>query len=855
MSCCPTNNNESILILNKTREAAVCAQTNCASAAESAEAAATSAYAASVSAQQAAASASTAVTKANEAAASAATATTKASEAAISATNAANSASSALTSKNAAATSATNASSSASAASTSATNAANSATAAQTAKTQTESLFDQFGDQYLGAKSSDPLVDNDGDPLNSGDIYWNTTSNTLRFYNGTVWVAPETIATTAATNAQNSATTAQNAATTATTKAGEAATSATNAANSATQTNTLYNSFNAMYLGAKATSPTLDNEGNPLQEGALYFNSVSKEMFVWQGGSWIIFGFDEFTPFLATGTTARDLVTRMADVVNVKDFGAVGDGVTDDTTAMRDFANYFNNARQSSPVHGIIPAGNYILTDYISFAPSPTPPYRATLNWDGARFICDYNTDPNNVDWFFRFGDPNNPLVGPGGIDVEGRAIFTQGPNCTNAPIAIYQRCSESSINSVMTGQWNNTIIDIHNAQNIQYEDWICYNAGFAFEYADAGDSLYRQTGTILSRVSGSFVFPTDCVGKHLQIRYSAASIVRKNKIIARISDTQVELDSNITDGQDRDIKFGSPAPRTTAGSPVVTLDGPVTTNMVGKYVGIPRAGDNNSILWASIISVNTSTKTITLNKNANFTLNPVSNPLTETTEISTPAIFVRSDLTIDGGLFSNKISQCRFLNLQLEQYAGVGIGVNKAEFVSFNQAKLHGITIQTGSSYSLAHIWGNQCSGSYEGEFDVRTLGIYKMIFSNQTSAFYFPWLISRVSQDEKILRVDPYNPGWQGGKIVFGLLSIGGARSTSTFNDLVDDQNPSSQPGYIAPVRFLMSDYPNAKNYLWNNMYADESGNLVFTNIPTSPSGLPSGSIWSDLGTLKIV
>jgi len=57
MSCCPTNNNESISILNRTREAAVCAQTNCASAEESAEAAAISAYAASVSAGQAAASA------------------------------------------------------------------------------------------------------------------------------------------------------------------------------------------------------------------------------------------------------------------------------------------------------------------------------------------------------------------------------------------------------------------------------------------------------------------------------------------------------------------------------------------------------------------------------------------------------------------------------------------------------------------------------------------------------------------------------------------------------------------------------------------------------------------------------
>ena len=36
---------------------------------------------------------------------------------------------------------------------------------------------------------------------------------------------------------------------------------------------------------------------------------------------------------------------------------------------------------------------------------------------------------------------------------------------------------------------------------------------------------------------------------------------------------------------------------------------------------------------------------------------------------------------------------------------------------------------------------------------------------------------------------------------------------------------------------------------------MKIDSSGNVIINNIPTSPSGLPSGAIYSDGGTLKIV
>ena len=119
----------------------------------------------------------------------AASASSSATAAAASATAAASSATAAASSATAAATSETNAATSATNAATSATASASSATSAAAAQAAAEAALDNFDDIYLGAKSSDPTVDNDGDALTTGDLYFNTTSNQLKVYDGSSWIA------------------------------------------------------------------------------------------------------------------------------------------------------------------------------------------------------------------------------------------------------------------------------------------------------------------------------------------------------------------------------------------------------------------------------------------------------------------------------------------------------------------------------------------------------------------------------------------------------------------------------------------------------------------------------------------
>ena len=119
----------------------------------------------------------------------AASATTSQTAAASSATAAATSATASASSATAAATSESNANTHKTAAETAKTAAETAKTAAETAKTAAETALDTFDDRFLGAKSSNPSVDNDGAALVDGALYFDTTNDLMKVYDltNTTW--------------------------------------------------------------------------------------------------------------------------------------------------------------------------------------------------------------------------------------------------------------------------------------------------------------------------------------------------------------------------------------------------------------------------------------------------------------------------------------------------------------------------------------------------------------------------------------------------------------------------------------------------------------------------------------------
>lgn len=174
-------------------------------------------------------------------------------------------------------------------------------TAAEVAQAAAEAALDSFDDRFLGAKASDPTLDNDGNALTDGALYFDTTNNVMKVYDfgNTEWK-------------QTTPTSAQQA--NIDTVAGISADVTTVASNDTNITTVAtnivsVNSFANLYR-IEATEPTTGND-----EGDLYFNTTTNTMRVYNGSA-----FQDVAPIATTVTVSQisDL-TATASEINVLD--------------------------------------------------------------------------------------------------------------------------------------------------------------------------------------------------------------------------------------------------------------------------------------------------------------------------------------------------------------------------------------------------------------------------------------------------------------------------------------------------------------------------------------------------------
>jgi hypothetical protein len=160
-------------------------------------------------------------------------------------------------------------------------------------------VFSSRADAFLGSL---PTFVSEANALADEVNGHHTATETLRDETQALRNETQALRDSAATHAANAAFSATSAAT----SASDAAASATSAATSAANVSIV----DTRYLGAKASDPTTDNSGNPLEAGALYWNTTSNHMRVWSGSAWQQAAGSLTTPIASTDITDSTAIGR-----------------------------------------------------------------------------------------------------------------------------------------------------------------------------------------------------------------------------------------------------------------------------------------------------------------------------------------------------------------------------------------------------------------------------------------------------------------------------------------------------------------------------------------------------------------
>jgi hypothetical protein len=122
----------------------------------------------------------------------------------------------------------------------------------------------------------------------------------------------------------------------------------------------------------------------------------------------------------APGAVAQTVQTKLEQYVSVKDFGAVGDGVTDDTAAFNTAIAYLNTISYSAV---LVLEGDFVING--SLTPITTPRkvidgYGATINHDGGTLFSFGVGGNTGIVKGIRYSCPTSPTAGTCFISLEG---------------------------------------------------------------------------------------------------------------------------------------------------------------------------------------------------------------------------------------------------------------------------------------------------------------------------------------------------------------------------------------------------------------------------------------------------
>jgi hypothetical protein len=242
-----------------------------------------------------------------------------------------------------------------------------------------------------------------------------------------------------------------------------------------------------------------------------------------------------------TGAVARTVQAKERDVVSVKDFGATGDGTTDDTAAVQAFIVACQNRR------GIIPAGVYKITSTLTLLPQYSYNIEGEVyDNSGATGTVIYNAGTGNAITLDNepFTQNYDQQIRLANLSVKGNAsslngiyvrhcmIFLENVWCTaNGTNGLYlERAYSSSFRQVVCANNNQNGMLINRAGNALHFDHCIFNGngasnGYAGAYVSGFSGGSENYGVLFTACdfTGNGVGGGVTVGYGIIVQYSRA--------------------------------------------------------------------------------------------------------------------------------------------------------------------------------------------------------------------------------------------------------------------------------------------------------------------------------------------
>jgi hypothetical protein len=338
---------------------------------------------------------------------------------------------------------------------------------------------------YQGASSANPTTRLDGSPLVAGDFYFNTVENQVRFYTGAAWVPVASGSVRRDDFSGNGSTTAF-----------------TLSASPSSEDNTqVY--INGVYQEKSSYSVS----GTTLTFSIAPPNGSTIEVMVIENVGVVTADLVGYQP-AGSGAVATNVQAKLRETVSVKDFGAVGDGVANDTAAIQAAINSLG--AEGGEI--IIPAGRYICTNNL------TTKSNVSIVGTPSVSILDFSTKSSRANCLSATGTVSTPypLLSDGVFESSTVTVSTANAANFAANDMVFVRSNFKLDPSV-----SNANGEINFVQSVNYSTGVVtLQTSLAHQFAVSDSAAIQKVTPVeninfegLSFVGTGFNFPTGSGG------------------------------------------------------------------------------------------------------------------------------------------------------------------------------------------------------------------------------------------------------------------------------------------------------------------------------------------------------